>query len=240
MNGNRRSLLLAAPASLVLSACAGPSPATRNAVALPSPSPAVGDRWTYRLVNRYNGSTAGELKMQLAGASPLVLSVLRNEYGGAVASPGADLQARYQSPWAVTVEPSYDLVLQFAEPVPMLPPVLRVGERAGMHTRYSVPGYSGDYRWQQSLRAIREETVTVPAGTFKTLVIAREIWFDYPNWFRIYSTRSDTIWYAPEVNGWVRREWTGRYRTQSGMRGWYNEDWVRWELTDFRRGTAAS
>lgn len=235
MNGMRRSLVLSAPATLVLAACAGPAPSARNAAALPAPQPVVGDRWTYRLVNRYNGYAVGELQMAVTASGPLVVAVHRGDEGSTIRSPGVDLQARYQSPWAVTVEPSYDLVLQFADPVPMLPSVLRVGERGSTRTRFSVPGYSGRYDWRQALRATREENVTVPAGSFRTLVVEREIWFDYPDWFRVNSVRSDTVWYAPEVNGWVRREWTGRYRTQSPLRGWYYEDWVRWELTDYRR-----
>ena len=235
MESTRRSLILAAPAALLSGGCASRAVKTADAPALEPPRPRAGDRWIYRLVNRYNGAPVGELQMALTGLAPLVVAVRRDdEFASSIRSPGVELEARYPSPWSVTVEPSYDLVLNFAAPVPMLPSVLRVGERSRAHTHYTVRGYSGKYDWQQSLRALREEVVTVPAGKFRTLVVHREIWFDYPDHFRYRSSRDDTVWYAPEVNGWVRREWTGRYRTDSVLRGWYFEDWVRWELTAYR------
>jgi hypothetical protein len=236
MDPRRRSLVLAAPAAAVAGGCARRAVSPASAPALEPPHPRAGDRWSYRVINRYNGAPVGELQMDLTGLAPLVVAVRRDdEFAASTRSPGVALEARYPSPWSVSVEPSYDLVLNFAAPVPMLPSVLRVGERSTAHTRYSVRGYSGNYDWQQSLRALREEVVTVPAGTFRTLVVHREIWFDYPDPFRYRSSRDDTVWYAPEVNGWVRREWTGRYRTDSVLRGWYYEDWLRWELTNYRR-----
>ena len=65
----------------------------------------------------------------------------------------------------------------------------------------------------------------------------RTIWFDYPDVFRFNSSRIDSVWYAPEVNRWVRREWTGDYQHENslGKLGGTRrrEDWVRWELVSY-------
>jgi hypothetical protein len=50
--------------------------------------------------------------------------------------------------------------------------------------------------------------------------------------------RSDVIWYSPQVNRWVKREWSGDYVSSgltgapAGVRG--REDWVLWQLVECR------
>ena len=43
------------------------------------------------------------------------------------------------------------------------------------------------------------------------------------------------LWYAPQVNRWVRREWTGTYRW-SGMRipATLRDDWVEHKLLEYQ------
>ncbi|MBA3479652.1 MAG: DUF3108 domain-containing protein [Lautropia sp.] len=241
----RRSLVLrgatgiALPA-LGLGACATGSRPSGPVREFEQPRVTVGDRWHYREINRYNQLPLADVEVTVAASSPLVCSVRRRRTdttAGEIARPDAVQVERYASPWVVDLEPIYDLTMDFAEPMPILPASLRVGENDARKTSYTVRGYSGQFRWDQRLKAIGTERITTPAGTFDCLLVRRMIWFQYPDVFRFNSARVDNAWYAPEVNRWVRREWTGDYHHENsldqktGMRR--REDWVRWELVSY-------
>ena len=44
------------------------------------------------------------------------------------------------------------------------------------------------------------------------------------------NTRIETLWFAPALGFWVRREWSGEYLRQGERREREVEDWVRFEL----------
>ena len=242
----RRSLVLAGAGTLAtpvlgsaLVGCATPTSPAGSAVQFEQPRVRVGDRWLYHEINRYNGLTMADVEITVSEASPLSCSVRRtpgDSTAGEIARPDAVLVERYAEPGAVDVEPTYDLVMDFAEPMPILPNSLRVGESQTRKTSYVVQGYSGSYRWTQRLKAVGVDRIATPAGNFDCLKVQRTIWFDYPDVFRYGSSRVDSVWYAPEVNRWVRREWTGDYQHENslGKRGTRRrEDWVRWELVSY-------
>ncbi|MGE0312551.1 MAG: hypothetical protein AB7P21_13130 [Lautropia sp.] len=199
---------------------------------LPSP----GTRWVYAEINGYNGLALGELHVEVVSAAPLVLRHTRaNRRSGAgrIAAPAGPVDARYAEPWSILVDPWFVQVLRFAQPVPLLPPTLRPGAALATDTTFTVAGDSGTYRWAQRLRALRHETVATPAGRFDCLVVEREIRFASPDPFSTDRRRRDTRWYAPEVGGWVRREWTGDYIDSGHLDDRLSrrrEDWVRLEL----------
>lgn len=238
----RHFLRLAGPgAALALAGCAAAAP-----VAPPGPPPApmaaprprVGERWVYTEINRYNGLVLGDLELEVASLAPLVLVQRRlrpTGRAGVIAGPDGPVEARFAEPWSVLVDPGFDEVLQFQDPVPLLPPQLVPGSRAETRTRFTVAGNSGVYGWTQQLVATRLETLATPAGRLECLVIERRIRFDSPNPFRYARERRERRWYAPAVNGWARREWTGDYRDQTFADDWMLrrlEDSVRLELKD--------
>jgi hypothetical protein len=243
----RRSLVLrgAALAGLPvlgvgLGACATAAPTPGTGRQFEAPQVKLGDRWLYREINRYNQLPVADVEVTVTSAAPLTCSVRRmrtDTTAGEIARPDAVQEERYAGAWAVDLEPTYDLTMDFAEPMPLLPASLRVGATDSRRTSYTVRGYSGQYRWTQRLSALGTEKVSTPAGTFDCLVVRRMIWFDYPDVFRFGSARIDNVWYAPEVNRWVRREWTGDYQHENALdeRGGSRrrEDWVRWELVAY-------
>lgn len=84
------------------------------------------------------------------------------------------------------------------------------------------------------MSAARWEEVRVPGGRFDALRVDRRIAFTHSDFWRIDSQRSETLWYAPAVNRWVQREWTGIYRQYGLPRyGGRREDWVRWRLLEY-------
>jgi hypothetical protein len=221
-----------------LAGCASGSalPAPPGGEPLPVPALRIGDRWRYRRIDRYNGGLLGETLVEVVGTgASLELSV---DHGGG-APP---LRERWAEPWQVLEEPFYDAPIVFDAPVPVVPPGARTGQRLSTSTRYRSDRASDAKRWSQRLRVVGWERVTVPAGTFDALRIEREIGFEHPDVFRFDAERSDVLWMSPAVGRWVAREWTGTFMPGSpaGRSGRAREDWIRWELTHWSGGPAAS
>ena len=243
-SGRRRFLrggtaLLAIP-TLGLGGCATTTAPTGPVRQFEQPRVRVGDIWQYREINRFNQLPLADVEVAVTSAAPLTCRVRRtrsNSTAGEIARHGDFQEERYASPWAVGIEPTYDLVMNFAEPMPILPVSLQAGQSDSRTTSYTVNGFSGRFRWQQRLAALGTERVSTPAGTFECLRVRRMIWFQHPDLFRFNSARIDTVWYAAEVNRWVRREWTGDYQHENSMDIFAGsrrrEDWVRWDLISY-------
>ena len=232
----RRALaaILALPgaAAMSLSAgCANPAaiaaPAGAEPLAVPAPRP--DDRWRYRLINRYNGETAGNAVVQvIAVGAEIRLSIERDDGTPAVVE-------RHASAWAVIADAGWDDPIEFESPVPIVPAGARTGSWMRTVSRYRSPRIDKVLRWDQVMRIAGWEQVQVPAGRFEALRIQRRIVFEHPDIFRYMPDRDETLWYAPAVGRWVAREWTGSYMPGSptGRLGRASEDWVRWEMTAY-------
>jgi hypothetical protein len=223
----RRGLIQAAPAALigfgvpVLTVLA-------TEAALAPPRLRVGDRWRYREINQYNGIANGEVMAELVSVTPM-LRVKRVHSSG---QPKTD--EVYVDAWRVVEEPSYDVPISFAQGMPLLPTPLAVGTAEHSQTYYRVAPYEREYFWSVQTKAQAWERLRVPAGDFDCLRIERLIRFSHHDTFRYSSERWDTLWYSPQVNRWVQREWSGYYIMAGGRRGGRaREDWVRWQLLDY-------
>ncbi len=246
-----RLAALAGVSASGLAACAGPAqpPLPTQAVdggpfrlPMAPPRPQLGERWLYRAVNRYNGSVSGTVTLECRSVAPLQLSrrfqSAAASAAGTVAEPAGARLMRFESAWHVLVDASFDDEYHFSPAVALLPPRLEPGASSWTRHRFSVPGNSGQYGWQQRLMATGAEVVETPAGRFDTLVIRREIWFDSPEPFRFSRQREETRWYAPAVNGFVRRTWTGSYLEEASidLPERRREDWITEELTAYEAG----
>ncbi len=234
-------LALTVPAVL-LAGCAAPAVIpTPGSQPLPAPALRRGDRWTYREINRYNQSEVARVEETITALTPTVTvetRVLAGEFSaGRVLRPGLLPEARFDAQWRVSREVTYDMPLEFAAPMPMLPERLLVGQRRQDATTFRVQGISGDYYWRQQLVAETMTKVITPAGQFDALQVRRVISWQPTDPFRFDASREDILYYAPEVNRWVVREWRGRYRHETMLDdpGVYREeDWVRRELVEYR------
>lgn len=223
--------LLALPAAASIGAlvagCAAPPslPAPPGAEPLPVPRLKVGDRWRYLLINRYNRSAIGETSVTVLATSPEIR--LRVDRGD-----GRPFEERYADAWSVLVDGTFDSLITFETPVPLVPPGARAGTSQTAGARYRSERSNDVLAWNQDLRATRWERVQVPAGSFDTLRIERRVWFKHPDVFRLDSERTDTLWYAPQVGRWVMREWTGDFMSGGPMSRAERarEDWVIWQL----------
>lgn len=205
-------------------------------VAVPAPaSPVapprvrVGDRWRYGVVDLYRNQLIDELTMQVITIEPqLRLSV--------TASDGSQRSEEvYADAWRAIQDPFYDLAAIFRDPNPLLPSPLRQGVYLRLTNAWRAPGESRWLYWSEWTEALQWEHISVPAGEFTALRVQRQIAYEHPDAFRLSNARTETLWYAPQVNRWVRREWTGTYlwpgmRTFSPLR----DDWVEHKLLEYR------
>ena len=81
------------------------------------------------------------------------------------------------------------------------------------------------------MKAESWETITVPAGQFKTLRYTNRINFQDSDFARTDAMRHETLWFAPEVGRWVARQSTGSYYLDDSVVDQpYTENSYRWEL----------
>lgn len=240
MSARRRELLAGAAVAFGwasgLAGCAAPAKVAAPSIPPPPPVPRVGDRWRYARVNLYNGLKLGESTMRVTALAPRLRIEVSDQPGDRVA------EEVYADPWRVLHEPAYGLPMDFAAPCPLLPARLE----PGAHERYSglysspaieSPGGRG-YYWSVWVDARDWERLQVPAGSFDALRVTRRIAFTHPDFTRLDSVRTETLWYAPRVNRWVRREWTGHYRLHGFPPTRNREDWIAWELIEYVQAMA--
>ena len=222
----RRSLL--AGGLLLLGGCAAVETIPPPPGPVAAPRVRVGDRWRYQRVNRYNGLPTGELTMQVTALAPRLVVRVTDEAGNALPDE------TYDRPWRVLQEPNYDQVQVFEQPQPLLPDRIETGARLDTANNYRTAEGRDPLFWNEELSARGWERVRVPGGVFEALRIQRYVWFQHSDWARIMERRRETLWYAPSVNRWVLREWTGAYKWQTSDRGeWLQEDWVAWRLMEY-------
>ena len=144
-------------------------------------------------------------------------------------------QEVYVDAWRAIQDPFYDLTAIFRAANPLLPSPLQQGANLRLTNAWKPPGKSGWLFWSEWIDALQWELVSVPAGDFTALRVLRRIAYDHPDVFRLSNERTETLWYAPQVNRWVRREWTGSYRWP-GMRmhATLRDDWVEHKLLEYR------
>ena len=230
---------LAGCASTQAPASAPPALAMRQA----EPVPQVGQSFTFREINLYNKQVTGDV----------VHRVVQSDPAKGIAIDLLEDQQRHREifvkPWIVLQEAHHDAALRFEQPVTLIPPQLTPGLQIIDKTRYVMlperlaggdvqPGRDGndlvfrDLFWHVYTQVLGWETVAVPAGRFEVARVQRRVFFKHFDTFRIQSTRTETLWYAPSIGHWVAREWTGEYLVPGARRrsAAFREDWVRWEL----------
>ncbi len=226
LDSSRRRLLLAAAA--LPAACATPPYLPPPAAAVPAPRVRAGDRWRYELRNGYNGLLTGSVLYRVAEASPRLR--IEATDGNGVRLP----DEVYASPWQVVQETTFDLVQVYEAPVPIVPEPIAIGPSLRSALYYTVPEYRPRrFWWDQTIRGLGWQRLATPMGELDCLLVERTVNFQHADIFRTLSYRTERLWYAPQVNRWARREWTGQYLMNGGRRTWYREDFPIWTLVEY-------
>lgn len=195
--------------------------------------PQVGQAWTYRQINHFNSVVLAEVQDTVtAVAMPGEGAVVERRAGT------TPLPAERHSTWGQLLrDPVWDYPLNLEQPVPLWPKVLQPGQTQRVHTHYREDGGSYRYWVQVHASVVGWERVTVAAGTFDTVRVARLVRLQHRDVNRLETLRRDVLWLAPEVGRWVVRDTSGRYREPDGEKlggTEYREDHFRWELAAWR------
>ncbi len=213
--------------TLITSGCAINQPMA-SATALSQPRWRVGQRWAYNLIDGYNGQIIGKPSYQvIATAEQTVVQVQ-----GLANVPERET---YTSDLSILAENTFDSPIRFEAAQPWF-------AATKTNSRYQAAGDPNWLGWHQSVSWVGSEKISVAAGTYDCTIIKRDIYFTHPDPSRNSSHRTDTFWYSPIIQRWVKREWMGTFSdpTETDMnkltRGTRREIWRRWELLSYDIG----
>lgn len=221
--------LAALAAAVLVAGCAPPyPPAVAPVASVAAPQLEDGERWVYEQINPYNG-----LRVRA-----LTDTVEKGPHGDRIVRrsdrPGDPLEVKFLSqPWSLAAETSGAALQEYDPPLTLIPFPIAPGTH-WMETLRSVDRH-GEVRWQQTWgRALDWERVTTPAGEFVALRIERNRNLGDRDVFWNDTYTHETLWYAPAVKRWVRREWRSR-RAEAAFRPLVEIDARTWQLLRYRK-----
>ncbi|MGH1358992.1 MAG: hypothetical protein ACRBC3_09540 [Burkholderiaceae bacterium] len=206
----RRRVLAAV--GLLIAGCAGnPNRISPPEQPLRAATVRSGERWRYQRINRFNNEPLGEILAEVIQVQPQVIVQLTDQAGQ---DWGREI---YSAPWQIIQEPFYNQTLRFAEPVPLLPPLPTGSQPGSTRTSYQIDSGNRARPWTARLETRGWERISVPAGQYDCLRVERTIYFQPEQASRFDARRVETLWYAPAVNRWVKRDWTGFYLDETTL-----------------------
>lgn len=216
-----RSILLLAAACL--GACASYPAVEAPVASVAAPQLRPGEHWTYDQIDPYKRSKVRTLTYTLEAREGGFELVGRSDRAGDPVQT-----ERIAAPWRITAQSRGDARRSFDPGLAQIAFPLAPGKRWKETVRVNAER-GATQRWSVSARAVRWESVKVPAGEFKALRVER--WMNLgdadASWGN--TSVSDIFWYAPEVKRWVRRERrTERIERVKDPR--VERDWTVWEL----------
>lgn len=227
-----RRTFLAATAALVLPGCAARPLGTLESTPVPAPGWRVGDRWTYRRTDGYTKLDAGSpVTRRVAELSAAGARVPETTTWGTFVS---------DSVWANPNDLFSGTLSEYGPITGRFDPPLRL---------YDFPLVSGK-RWQQQLHRIDQagfryfmtlsawvegwDTMTVGGRAVRVVAVRREMLLGQlpPSLGTSVGNayRSDTEWYAPELESFVRLNQMERYQPNRGQFGTAPGNWFVWQL----------
>jgi hypothetical protein len=197
---DRRSFL-AAGGALALSACATPPLGSPAAIEVPAPRWSVGDSWTFRRTDAYNGLDRGDVTRTVESATERGIRVVTRHAGGAVLE-----DALFESP-GVQISGTLD------------EEGLIAGAFAPRLRRYDFPLVSGK-RWEQQLTRTDSnqsryyftastqvegwEEIGLGERSYRAIIVRRTLRLGHRPVRFGNLQREELEWYAPELRTGAR------------------------------------
>ncbi len=245
--------MMATALGLLLGACVSHvgnpvvAPVSSMPRGMPTMLPAPGDVAVYRILNAYNSEPRGEIRYRVekVDAGQVVVSMASESTSEALPHT-----QRYtpDGNWLRHPVVNHDIPVEyeFNPPYPAYAFPLEVGK--SWSRRVSATNAAGArVSVRVDGRVLGVERITVPAGSFDTFKIRRQVYAGDWGGFLDETNIREIDWYAPELGRPVRTErnstWIDLSRTMGGglfgqgfmeMRG----DWSVYELIRFTRGQA--
>jgi hypothetical protein len=220
-----RQAALLAGSLLVLGGCASYPPAPAPVTTVGAPQLAAGDRWVYEQINPYNHSHVRTLTETL---EPVALGYKLVKHSDRDRDPA--VSETYPKPWFMASESGGSEARDFYPPLELVRFPLQPGSK--WRQTIHVTGPARTYIWFVDAGAMGWETVSTPAGSFKALKIVLQMDLGDGDWIWRDRRVTETLWYAPDVKRWVRREYRSQRANQSCIPRW-DYDWKLWELHSY-------
>lgn len=189
--------------------------------------PAIGQSWTYRQLNYYNGNLLDTLKEEVTATGPGPTVTVQRQSANTSSLPD-EIQTRWGQ---VKQDPSWDWLQTYETPMPLWPEPLQAGTTQNIDTHYTVGTSSFRYWLQAHIQVMGREIVDLPMGSFDTLRIEKRIRQTHYDSGKLNLQRRETLWLAPEIGRWVVRETDGSFLRPGKKLDEGREDHFRWELT---------
>lgn len=237
MMTTRRTLLLVPLLALLAGCASGPQPAPGDAPKLALPT--VGEVWRYRELNGFRNEPVADIRYTVTRADADGIDLAVRVSGSPLSGLREGQTERYARAWDVLEDAVYERPRTYQPAMPLLRVDAPPGVRVDDHTSVERPPQRGIENWTTLSRFAGWETVTVPAGSFRAARYERFSSYFDAEVFRWRTERRETLWYAPEVGRWVRRQLTGTWTRPPWQRGRrfevLRDDWIVWELTGYER-----
>lgn len=169
---------------------------------VPAPALQVGDTWTYRHIDGYNKLEVGKVSRTVQQTGAHDIRLVTRSGDGRVES-----ESTYSGPGLL----ARGILSERAEgamnpPLKLTPYPLREGERWKQQVERDDMMSREKRTTQLAGRVIGWETVKVPAGEFRALLIERYFELGDYDPFRGPTLRYEKEWYSPDVKGTVKLE----------------------------------
>ena len=199
-------------------------------------TPAPGDAYVYRLLNGYNGETAGELRHEITAASTaqgLVVAVTADKPSLGLSrteihTPDGQWLRHPLDSHGISTDYEFSTALPaLVTPAAGKSWSVRVNAKVAGENRIRSVRIDGDVQGHERIR--------VPAGEFDTVKIRRIIYPGDAGDFKTETRIVEIDWYAPALGRSVRSETRSNWQ-QLCHRGYcdYRGDWNVLELTEAR------
>lgn len=214
--------------------------AVASPAGLAAGAPAVGDTYTYRLVNGYSKEVRGQLRYEVSRVEPDRTSFTVTPDNAEAGSERTEIYAKDGNWLRVPIEShGQQVVYEFASAYPAYVFPLDPGKSWSLRVKASVAGVT---RGQRSVRVdgtvMGTERVRVPAGEFNAIKIRRLVYPDDTDYIITETQIVEFDWYAPELGRVVRTErrsaWHDGTRCDERTSCEYYGDWSVFELVEVR------
>ena len=202
---------------------AGPFALAEARLPAPTPTPAVGDSWTYQYSDVRKGLKGNLNRIEVTSIDNAGVHVdVRRADGGA--PPTRQLFSTEMNPidrGAMHFTPSFSrFVFPLAPGTEWTSDVVGDNQKLGKQLRYAIKGKVLDW-----------EKIKTPAGEFDAIKVVVEALYrgDETNSNGGNGQLTETIWFAPELNNFVKLD----YRDTDWQGRIFNRD--SWELTSYVR-----
>jgi hypothetical protein len=199
----------------------------------------VGDIYTYRLVNGYNGQVRGHLENRVdkIDASGITVTVTPDSPH---AGSGVTKLFTKEGNWLRHPVESHGVkvMYKFASAYPAYVYPLEPGQSWSVRVKASVAGETKTRSVRIDGKVLQTERIRVPAGEFDTVKIRRLVYSGDPNYDQMETQIIEYEWYAPALKRAVRlerrSEWKdpGRCGVATGCD--FYGDWDVLELVETR------